>query len=88
MDGGACWAIVHGVTESDMAKATWHVCKDFSSGSVIKNLPCNAEETGFTPIGDLRSLMPQLLSSRTTTRETGHCNERSHMSQQRRDTAK
>ena len=46
-DGGAWWAAVYGVAQS----RTWQkrLSSSSSSGSVAKNLPSNAEDTGWIP---------------------------------------
>ena len=54
---------------------------------MVKNLPCDARDVGPVSGRELRTYMlwsnkartPQLLSLRATTRESMHCNERSHM---------
>ena len=53
MDRGAWWAAVHGVTESGMTELlTLTLTQDylgFPAGSVVKNLPANAGDTGLIP---------------------------------------
>ena len=45
MDRGAWWATTHGVAESDMTERLSRACQS-PGGSVVKNLPANAGDTG------------------------------------------
>ena len=51
MDGGAWQATVHGVAKSQTGLSDFHYTYiwGFPGGSVVKNLPANAEDVGFTP---------------------------------------
>ena len=55
---------------------------DFSSGPVVKNLPCNVGDKSSTPGGGTKipHAMEQL-RQQATARESMQCNERSHMLQ-------
>lgn len=62
---------------------------DFPVGPVVKNPLGNAGEVGSTPcLGARTPHTVEQLSPHATTRESGHCNERSHMMQQRPNAAK
>ena len=57
-------------------------------GTVVKNLPCNAEYSGLIPgQGTKFPHAAEQLSPHTATRESVGCNERSHMSKLRLNTA-
>ena len=60
MDRGTWWATTHGVAELDMTERLSRACqpfkweiktkgRDFPGGSVVKNLPANAGDTGREP---------------------------------------
>ena len=71
-----------------LLKAT-DISGDFSGGSVVKNLPCNAGNTASVPVEELRfPHTTEQISSHATTAEPLHHNERTHLPQPRPDTTK